>query len=50
MRPHNPARKGPRDIDESSDTDETIDWLVKNVPGHNGKVGLFRSVFQERLI
>ena len=38
MRPHNPAKKG-KEIDESSDTYDTIDWLLKNVKGHNGKVG-----------
>jgi uncharacterized protein len=38
MRPHNPA-KGPKDVDESSDTFDTIDWLVKNVRNNNGKVG-----------
>ena len=38
-RPHNPNKKAPPDVDESSDTFATIDWLVKNVPGHNGKVG-----------
>src|SRR3954453_7120843 len=37
-RPHNPA-KGPKDVDESSDAYDTIDWLLKNVRGHNGKVG-----------
>jgi putative CocE/NonD family hydrolase len=37
-RPHNPA-KGPTDVDESSDAYDTIDWLIKNVKGHNGKVG-----------
>jgi putative CocE/NonD family hydrolase len=40
VRPHNPA-KGPRDTDESSDTWDTIEWLVKNVPNNNGKAGLF---------
>src|SRR5947209_13175782 len=38
MRPHNPA-KGPHDIDESTDTYDTIDFLLKRVPNHNGKVG-----------
>jgi putative CocE/NonD family hydrolase len=28
-------------IDESSDTYDTIDWLLKNVPNHNGKVGMW---------
>ena len=40
MRPHNPDQEGPSDIDESTDTYDTIDWLLKNVPSHNGKVGL----------
>ena len=39
MRPHMPGKKGPDDIDESSDTFDTIDWLIKHVPNHNGKVG-----------
>src|SRR3954468_4267675 len=30
MRPHN-SSKGPKDIDESTDTYDTIDWLTKNV-------------------
>jgi len=30
---------GPR-IDESTDAYDTIDWLVKTVPNHNGKVGM----------
>jgi putative CocE/NonD family hydrolase len=40
VRPHNPAKSGPRDIDESTDAYDTIDWLVKNVPNNNGKVGM----------
>ncbi|TET86240.1 MAG: CocE/NonD family hydrolase, partial [Desulfobacteraceae bacterium] len=27
------------DTDESSDTYDTIEWLLKNIPGHNGRVG-----------
>jgi len=38
MRPHNPNKKD-KEIDESSDTYDTIDWLLKHVAGHNGKVG-----------
>jgi hypothetical protein len=41
MRPHNPAKKGSLDIDESTDTYDTIDWLLKHVPNHNGRVGLW---------
>ena len=40
VRPFNP-NKGPKDTDENSDTYDTIDWLVKNVPNNNGKVGMF---------
>jgi uncharacterized protein len=52
VRPFNP-KKGLRrqdagapsgrraEIDESSDAYDTIDWLVKNVPNNNGKVGMF---------
>jgi putative CocE/NonD family hydrolase len=40
MRPHK-ASKGPRDVDESTDTHDTISFLLKRVPNHNGKVGLW---------
>ena len=40
MRPHNP-NKTPNDIDESTDTYDTIDWLLKQVTGNNGRVGLW---------
>ena len=33
-------RKDPKDIDEGTDTYDTIDWLVKNVPNNNGRAGL----------
>lgn len=41
MRPHRPDKTSPQDIDESSDTYDTIDWLLKQVAGHNGRVGLW---------
>jgi uncharacterized protein len=41
VRPFNPDKKAPTDIDESTDAWDTIDWLVKNVPGNNGNVGVF---------
>lgn len=28
-------------IDESTDTYDTIDWLIKNIPNNNGKVGIY---------
>lgn len=39
MRPHLAVKRGPQDIDESTDTWDTIDWLVKNIPNNNGRVG-----------
>ncbi len=39
MRPWEDNRKGK--IDESTDTYDTIDWLVKNIKGNNGKVGMW---------
>ncbi len=41
MTPHLDTKKGPKDIDEASDTYDTIDWLVKNIPNNNGKVGMW---------
>ncbi len=40
MRPHNP-NKASFDIDESTDAYDTIDWLLKHIQGHNGRVGLW---------
>jgi putative CocE/NonD family hydrolase len=40
IRPHI-AAKGPKDIDESTDTYDTVDWLIKNLPGNTGKVGMW---------
>ena len=36
-----PPHSGPQGTDESTDTYDTIDWLVKNVPNNNGRVGIF---------
>ena len=41
MRPHIPNKKGSKDVDESSDTYDTIEWLVNNIPNNNGRVGLW---------
>jgi uncharacterized protein len=41
VRPHIAYKNGPRDVDESSDTYDTIDWLVKNLPNNNGRVGIW---------
>jgi putative CocE/NonD family hydrolase len=41
IRPHKPVKSGPKDTDESTDTWDTIEWLVHNVPGNSGKVGMY---------
>jgi putative CocE/NonD family hydrolase len=33
--------KTPKDIDESTDTYDTIEWLIKNVENNNGRVGIY---------
>jgi len=45
VRPFIPLKHGPRDVDESTDAYDTIDWLVKNVPGNNGKVGIWGTSY-----
>lgn len=41
VRPHNPSKENKSDIDESSDTFDTVEWLIRNVPSNNGKVGIY---------
>ncbi|MCB9275351.1 MAG: CocE/NonD family hydrolase [Lewinellaceae bacterium] len=40
VRPYIPNKKG-NEIDESSDTYDSMDWLTKNVPHNNGRIGIF---------
>ena len=37
--------KKPGETDESSDTYDTIDWLVKNLPNNNGRVGIIGTSY-----
>jgi uncharacterized protein len=41
MRPHIDNRKSNKDVDDSTDLYDTIDWLLKNVPNNNGKAGIW---------
>ena len=41
MRPHIDDKKSPKDVDDASDTYDTIDYLLKHVPNNNGKVGIW---------
>jgi uncharacterized protein len=41
IRPFIQNKKDSLEVDESTDTYDAIDWLVKNVPHNNGNVGVF---------
>jgi len=41
IRPVIPEKKSNKDIDESTDTWDTVDWLIKNIKNNNGNVGIF---------
>jgi uncharacterized protein len=41
VRPFIANKKTKNEVDEASDTHDVIDWLVKNVPNNNNKVGVF---------
>jgi hypothetical protein len=41
MTPHKDVKKSARDVDESTDTNDTIEWLLHNIPNNNGKAGLW---------
>jgi uncharacterized protein len=39
VRPHLDKKTSHQEVDESSDTCDTISWLLEHLPNHNGKVG-----------
>jgi putative CocE/NonD family hydrolase len=39
--PYIPNKKSDKDVDESSDTYDTMDWLLKNIKNNNGRAGLY---------
>ena len=41
IRPFIKDKKTSSDVDEASDTYDAIDWMVKNIPHNNGRVGVF---------
>jgi putative CocE/NonD family hydrolase len=40
VRPYIPNKKG-NQIDETTDTYDTVDWLIKKIPNNNGRVGVW---------
>jgi len=45
VRPVKESLQGSKDTDETTDAFDTIDWLVKNVPNNNGKVGMIGTSY-----
>ncbi len=45
LAPYIRDKKSSSDVDESSDAYDTVEWLLKNVPNHNGKVGVWGSSY-----
>jgi uncharacterized protein len=41
MTPYIANKKRPNDVDESTDAYDTIEWLLKNIPNNNGRVGMY---------
>ncbi len=41
MHPHIDHKTSPKDVDDSSDTYDTVEYLLKHVPNNNGKVGIW---------
>jgi putative CocE/NonD family hydrolase len=41
MKPFKPVKRGPNDVDESSDTYDTIEWMLANLHRNNGRVGMW---------
>jgi putative CocE/NonD family hydrolase len=40
VRPYIEHKRSNREVDETSDTYDTVEWLIHNVPGNNGRVGV----------
>lgn len=45
MTPHKDVKSGLSDVDESTDSYDTIDWLIKNIPHNNGRVGIYGTSY-----
>ena len=45
MRAYIPNKTDKNQVDESSDTYDTIEWLIKNIDNNNGKVGMWGNSY-----
>src|SRR3989442_6765009 len=46
--PHRPEKRTPTDVDEQTYTWHTVEWLLRHVPNHNGRVGLLGICYAGR--
>ena len=37
--------RDPKLVDESTDTFDTVDWLLKNIPNNNGRIGVYGTSY-----
>ncbi|MGX5172936.1 CocE/NonD family hydrolase [Aliikangiella sp. IMCC44653] len=45
MRPQDAYKKGKNAVDDATDTFDSIEWLTKNLPNNNGKVGMWGTSY-----
>ena len=45
VRPYLPNKTAPNQIDEASDAYDTIEFLLKTIPNHNGRVGVWGASY-----
>jgi len=45
MRPVLTAYSGKEDVDETTDTWDTVEWLINNINNNNGKVGMYGTSY-----
>ena len=45
MRPQDAHLRGKGAVDDATDTYDTIEWLINNVPNNNGKVGMWGTSY-----
>jgi len=45
MRPQDAYKRGKKATDDATDSYDTIDWLVKNIPNNNGNVGMWGTSY-----
>ena len=45
MRPQNAYQRGKKATDDATDTYDTIEWLIENLPQNNGRVGMWGTSY-----